>query len=228
MVARVRYKGLSIFALILLMFLIPIWGAHWLYYKGSYLIKQTSNHGILVTPPLNLINLPLQNLQGQALDERPFKQQWTLLSVSTASNDYFKKLYTMRQIRLMLGKDMPKAQRVLLFYDTQTPLRLSQSSLAPYTGTLLYVVPKKDWQQKFTSTALSQNTLIFDGFFIIDPEGRLMMGYRSSTNPKYIMQDLHRLISERDRAYLQSICRSEKSRDSAKLLPNLRRIRSCI
>ena len=192
-----RYKGLGTFLLILLLFLIPMWGAHWLYYKGSYLIKETSNHGTLVKPAPNLIQLPLQDLQGHVLHEHPFNKQWTLLSISNAKNaDYLKKLYTLRQIRLMLGKDRLQVQRMLLFYDVPVPLLLSQSSLDPYSGTLIYMVHKKDWRNLFVKTGLSQNAVMLDGFFIVDSEGRLIMNYNLSIKPKEIMQDLHRLISE--------------------------------
>jgi cytochrome oxidase Cu insertion factor (SCO1/SenC/PrrC family) len=189
------YKKFTALLLILLIFLIPMWSAYWLYYHGHYLIKHTLNHGVLLNPAPRIARLPLRDLQGHVLIQKPFTQQWTLLSItSDPISDTFKKLYTLRQIRLMLGKDMSKVQRVLLFYDVKTPLLFTDSALQPYAGSLLYVVNKKDWELLFANTTLAHNSLIFNGFFIVDPRGNLILSYNPSANPKDMMKDLHRLL----------------------------------
>jgi hypothetical protein len=135
-----RYKNLWILGFILLIFFIPLWTAQWLYYKGSHLIQRTCAHGTLLKPSINLNNLPLKDLQGKSLAQSPFEKHWTLLSVSldkTPKPITLKKLYTLRQIRLMLGKNSDKLQRVLILYPATSHNEITTASMQPYTGTLL-------------------------------------------------------------------------------------------
>jgi len=190
-----NYKNILILFLIVFLFLSPFWVADWLYYQEKHLITHTTNHGTLIIPPIDLSHLLLKDLHGATLHSDPFKGQWTLLAIApTANPDSFRKLYEMRQIRLMLGKNRNKLQRMLLFYRAKMPVILSSQLTALYTGSSFTVIDEKKWLALFTSSQLKQNFLILDGFFIIDPQGRLMMSYQPDANPKNIMQDLRRLI----------------------------------
>lgn len=185
-----KYKNILTLSLIALLFFSPFWIAHWLFYN-KHAFTHTTNHGQLITPPIDVSHMPFKNLQGTALHANLFKGQWTLLVIAPSANaNSFKKLYAIRQIRLMLGKNMHKVQRMLLFYRTKTPIILSSQLTAPYTGSLFVVIDEKKWGALFES----KNSLVFDEFFIVDPNGRLMMSYLPDTNPKNIMQDLRRLI----------------------------------
>lgn len=189
-----KYKNIFTLGLIVLLFFSPFWIAHWFFYH-KHAFTHTTNHGQLITPPIDLSHLSFKNLQGATLHANLFKGQWTLLAIAPSANDNsFKKLYELRQIRLMLGKHMHKVQRMLLFYRAKTPIILSSQFTAPYTDSLFVVIDEKKWVALFESGELHQNPLVFDGFFIVDPNGRLMMRYLPDTNPKNIMQDLRRLI----------------------------------
>lgn len=183
-----RYRNIIIVCLITFSFLSPLWLANLLYYKGNHLITHTTNHGTLLNPSIDIKQVALKNLQGTPFDMNQFKGRWILL-VLTASPDFngFKKLYEIRQIRLMLGKNMNKVQRMLLFYRVETPVVLSPQFTKPYAGTWFAVVDEKKW--------LHQDGKFLNGFFIVDPRGQLIMMYPSDASPKDMMQDLRRLVS---------------------------------
>ena len=181
---------------LLLIFVLPILGAHWLYYKGNQFIGHYSNHGKLLNPYVDLTQLPLNNLQNLPIQEKPFAHHWTLLSLANEDSDSLNKLYTLRQIRLMLGKNQDKIQRVLLIYGSSIPNKQNLSidsifrvtkdtsiAIGPYTGTRLFFIHQKDWPNQL------------NGYFIVDPRGQLIMVYTPPINPKHIMQDLQKLIA---------------------------------
>lgn len=190
-----KYKNILMVLLIVLLFFSPLWMANWLFYHHPHAIKHTTNRGILITPPLAINHTLFKNLQGIPVDTNPFKNYWTLVAVAAEPTPAsVKKLYTIRQVRLMLGKNMHNVQRMLLFYRAKTPISLSSQLTAPYTGTLFTVIDEKKWVMLFNSTQFRQTSTLLDGFFIIDPNSRLMMSYQPNSNPKDIMQDLRRLI----------------------------------
>lgn len=186
-------KNIWAIVIILLLFFIPILIANWFYYYGRHFITHTSQHGVLLKAPINLNTLPLKDLQGNALTKNPFQHHWTLATVTedrTLSPANLKKLYTMRQIRLMLGKHMSHVERLLIFYPVNTPLVLSEASLKPYHGTLLLTLPAVTMENDQLKLIIAAKK----GFILIDPRGQLMMFYDANTNPKFIMQDLKKLV----------------------------------
>lgn len=190
-----QYRPLIILLLMVMLFIIPVWMAHWLYYEGNHFVKHYSNHGTLIKPSLDLRHFPLKNLQGTLIKNTPFAGEWTLLSLSPTYNaTSLKNLYTLRQIRLMLGKNRDKIQRVLLFYDAKKPVQIPSTALIPYAGSQLFLTDRKNWLALFATRPLYKKSAALDGVFIVDPQGQLIMGYESPINPKHIMQDLHRLI----------------------------------
>lgn len=195
-----RYRNIIIVCLITLSFISPLWLANLVYYKGNRLITHTTNHGILLNPSIDMRQTTLKNLNGKPFDINKLKGQWTLLALTASPNlNGFKKLYEIRQIRLMLGKNMNNVQRMLLFYRAKPPIILPPQS-TNYAGTWFAVVDEKKWLQLFASLSLVDyganvpNPPYVSGFFIVDPRGQLIMMYPPDANPKDIMQDLRRLI----------------------------------
>lgn len=190
-----RYKNKWVLLLILLIFFFPMSAAYWLYHNAHQLIQHTSQHGLLLQPAIDLHALPLKDLQGNTPLQNPLDHHWTLLTATkdkTMTPANVKKLYAMRQIRLMLGKNMDKLQRVLIFYAVPHGLT-ADPIVKPYQGTLFLTLPfataKNVSVEKTTFAETAEKN-----FLVVDPRGQLILLYSLDTNPKYIMQDLRKLM----------------------------------
>lgn len=175
-----RHPKLTVFGIILL-FISPMWLAGWLYHHHRTFTTQTTNHGQLITPPISSHNLSYRDASGisHPLTEQT-SRSWTLLFITPSPT--VQMLYTLRQIRLMLGKNSHQLQPMLLFYDK------IQAKLPFDPNIRLGKINKLQWD-KLLKARYS------DGFFMLDPAGRLMMYYPTPTNPRHIMQDLQRLMT---------------------------------
>ena len=106
-------RGRIHFLLIAAVFFGPLLIATWLYYGGSSLQPETTaNHGTLLEP---IVNLNDSVPDSSVLDQR----LWLLLYADGAAcgEGCLKSLYTLRQSRLMLGREMDRVQRVFLHGD---------------------------------------------------------------------------------------------------------------
>jgi hypothetical protein len=146
-----------------------------------------SNHGALLSPITNVVE-PLSN---QDTAEK-LSEHWSLLFAShddcgpdTACREG---LYKMRQVRLMLGKNMDRVQRVLL--------PGSQPPAADYLAAeqLGLVILDDDELIAALRTHLP-NDMAEGGFFLVDPIGNLVMYFEPDLNPRHMLGDLKRLLS---------------------------------
>jgi hypothetical protein len=162
-------------------------------YLTYYVIKPESrtNYGALLDPRA----YPMPALGAMTLDGKPgdlgdYKGKWILLQVdaSDCQEQCKKKLFAMRQLRLMEGKEMSRIERVWLITDNQP---LETILMREYDGTrMLRVQPGvlKSWLPTEPETALA------DHIYMIDPLGNLMMRFPKDADPNKIKKDIHKLL----------------------------------
>ena len=171
--------------LIAAIFLGPLLLAAWLYYDGQSLQPEGRvNHGVLLEPIQNIG----EAVPGNALAERP-EAHWLLIYVNTdtCGEDCRFGLYTIRQIRLMLGREMERVERV--FLHGEAPLdtlfieaeheglvTLGETSLAGYLESRL-------------PEATPGN-----GYYLVDPLGNLVLYFPPGTTPRDMVSDIKRLL----------------------------------
>lgn len=188
-------KRLQLLGLIFL-FVGPLTVAAWLYYGDSgWRPGGSTSHGDLMQPAVPLPDVALRGPDGSALDTDALRGKWTLVYVGAGScPDACKEaLYNLRQVRLALGKEMDRVQRLFLydgaccdadFFAAQHPDLLLATADDEARETLLAVFP------------------VFDGVapeaagrsYLVDPLGNLMMSYSATTEPKGVLKDLKRLL----------------------------------
>jgi cytochrome oxidase Cu insertion factor (SCO1/SenC/PrrC family) len=162
-------------------------------YFTYYVIKPQSrnNYGALLDPR----DYPVPELGSTALDGKPatlddYKGKWLMLQVDggdcqKACQD---KLFEMRQLRLMQGKEMERVERVWLITDDQP---LPTIVMHEYDGTrLLRVKPAllKAWLPTEAGTSAA------DHIYLIDPLGHLMMRFPKDADPSKVKKDLSKLL----------------------------------
>ncbi len=180
---RQRTKGRLQFLLIAALFFGPLLFAAWLYYSGDALQPDArANHGALLEPIVNLEDA----VPGSAiLDSR----SWRLVYAEdgACAEPCRKALYTLRQSRLMLGKEMDRLDRVFL-HSAERPDNLLgaeeyQGLVALHDAALQAVLEDK-----------RPESLPAGGYYLIDPHGNLVLYFSPDIKPRDMVDDIKRLL----------------------------------
>lgn len=185
MTAQMTAKGRVQFLLIAAVFLGPLALAAWLYFAGQDLTPAgRTNNGALLQPIVNLADtLPDSALHAHA------DGYWVLLYANEAACDdaCAHSLYTLRQSRLMLGKEMDRLVRVFLHGDTVPDTVL----LADEHKGLVALQDNglKDLLDKKKPTDLEAG-----GYYLVDPLGNLVLYFRPDIDPSAMVEDIKHLL----------------------------------
>lgn len=171
--------------LIALVFLGPLLLAAWLYFGGSaFQPEGRTNHGELLQPLVNI---------RDALPESPIQEHnrghWLLVyrndGVCDAACEFA--LYTVRQSRLMLGKEMDRLVRVFLHGES-----------APDT---VYLAEEHAGLITLSDSGFSTllknkrpSELSAGGYYLVDPLGNLVMYFPPDIEPSDMVEDIKRLL----------------------------------
>jgi hypothetical protein len=174
---QLRARNLRTVGALAALFFLPVLASFWIYYFTDWRPAGSTAHGVLIQPPVQLAN-------GDV-----FQDKWTLLYVADGACDpaCVNALYIARQTRLLLNKDMPRVNRVLLatgpvdraLLERRHPGVLLLDASSPATDGVLRAIP----------AAQRAN-----GLFIVDPLGNLVMRYDARENPKGLLDDLKKLL----------------------------------
>ena len=178
-----RKKGRVQFLVIAAVFFGPLLFAVWLYYQGGALQPEARvNHGMLLEPIVNLADeVPASSI----LEER----LWLLVYVDNASCDEGceQALYTLRQSRLMLGREMDRLQRVFLHGD-EPPDNLLLAD--EHEG----LITLQDDALRSVLDNKKPEVLAAGGYYLIDPHGNLVMYFSPDVVPRDMVDDIKRLL----------------------------------
>ncbi len=192
--------------LIAAMFLFPLLLA-WMMYSGSLDFKPgfTRNRGTLVEPPVpvdwtiaTLAQIKTNGASESLSANNELERHWVILkAIPTDCNQpCLKKAAELRQVHLALGHKQTRI-RLALLLENSSPPEQAQNLLAIYPQFRLI----KDSSNGLPETLLeiqrrpSDQSEIFDGVFMIDPPGNIMMYYQAGGDPNDIKKDLKRLLN---------------------------------
>ncbi|MGZ3183564.1 MAG: SCO family protein [Telluria sp.] len=115
-------KGRAKLLLVLAICAAPLVASYVMYYGGFAQKLGRTNYGTLLDPR----QYPIPPLHASTLDGKPsgleaYQGKWRLIKVGPGACDdvCHKQLFTMRQLRLMQGKEMDRIERVWLVTDQQ-------------------------------------------------------------------------------------------------------------
>lgn len=180
-----RIKMLAILAVCLA----PVIASYFTY----YVIKPTArtNYGELLDPAkYPTPNLDAKTLEGTALALDDYKGKWLLIQVDVGScNQLCKvKLLDMRQVRLTLGKEMDRFERVWLITDDQV---LDEKTVQISDGVHLLRVKSSAVNAWLATNGSNPSNF----FYVVDPRGNLMMRFPKSVNLYKMKADLTKLLT---------------------------------
>jgi cytochrome oxidase Cu insertion factor (SCO1/SenC/PrrC family) len=174
-------------------FFVPLASSFWLYYGTGWRPARGAQHGDLIDPARPLPEVSLARADGAPLPPGFLRGEWHLVYVGDGScdEDCRAALVKSRQLRLALGKDVDRVQRVFLHTGTTPALDaldrehpdLVRASLEGDAGSRL-----------LAAFAAGSPTLGAGRLYIVDPLGNLVMSYAPDTSPRAILTDLERLL----------------------------------
>lgn len=173
-----------------LVFIIPILVSWYLVFFSDFKKGDGGTQkGELISPVIPLGEPEVFNLKNKTIES--INGKWTLLFfVENECNQLCEdKLYQLRQIRLALGKDRDKVDRLLVSKNKQQWSQYTNS----FNGQKYIDPTSRDYNRlikKFNDYA----GLDLKATYLIDPYGFLMMKYPQDDNPMGTIKDIERLI----------------------------------
>jgi cytochrome oxidase Cu insertion factor (SCO1/SenC/PrrC family) len=147
-----------------------------------------TNHGRLIEPAERFDASALTGVDGEPVDEGLLRGKWTLVYIepSECLAECDQAVYRMRQSRYAMGKDMDRVQRLVV---APRPLaKAAAEKLLIYDPALKVVAAGPEWIRR-RRLAEGQAEI-----YVIDPQGYLMMWYRTDDDPAGLIKDLKRLL----------------------------------
>jgi hypothetical protein len=190
--ARRRLRGRLTLILLVLAFALPLAVATWLYRNPQVWTPTTfTNHGALVDPPRPLEPLDLVELTGQHFGVEQLRGYWTLMHIEDSRCDSAceQALVKTRQLRLALGHDIDRVQRVYL--ATESPLLAPLAPVLEEHPRLRLVTGDR---QALTPVMALLGEDALGTVFLLDPLGNLVLGYRPGFDARGMFKDVKRLL----------------------------------
>jgi cytochrome oxidase Cu insertion factor (SCO1/SenC/PrrC family) len=155
----------------------------------------TRNNGVLISPPLPLKDLTIQTASGEAFDYSALPARWTVLIPVGSSCDAQcqQTLYLTRQIHIALGKNADRVRRFVL--STAYPLDAEFEKLLQQHPNMEVLKTDPAAFAQFFARAGSLQPLQNHLFFLVDPQGWVMMYYSPEHGGKAIMTDIKLLLA---------------------------------
>lgn len=190
--ARRRRRGRLTLVLLILVFALPLAVATWLYHNPQVWKPTTfTNHGELINPARPMEPISLVELSGEPFGTEQLLGYWTLLHVGHAHCDPAceEALVDTRQLRLALGHDIDRVQRVYLFTEAPalaalTPILDAHPRLRLVTGDRPALAP--------VMALLGSNAV--GHVYLLDPLGNLVLRYGPEVDARDMFKDVKRLL----------------------------------
>jgi hypothetical protein len=185
-----QLKGRLALVGIALMFFVPIFVSWYLVFFSDYKegIK-TVNNGELISPIINLSNLDMKAFSDDKVHSHD--RTWILAFLINEKCDEScqEKLYQIRQIRLAIGKDKDKLERLVI-----ANANLDWGTYKKEYPGQKYIDASMINFDSIVNAFKTNPELKADSIYLIDPYGNLMMQYKNGTEPTGIIKDIERLI----------------------------------
>ena len=180
-----RGSGRPQLLIIAAVFFGPMFFAGWLYYKGELLQPiGNTNNGALLEPVINLVDV----LPESALHEHnPGYWLLTYQNQGYCDEGCQQGLYTIRQLRLMLGKEMARVRRIFLHGETLPDTVFLADE---HQG----LISLRDENLSELLHQKKPRELAAGGYYLIDPHGNLVMYFDPGLDPGDMIDDIKRLL----------------------------------
>jgi len=193
--SNISRRPLLTLMLVLLIFVLPFAGA-WFMYNRHVLLPNPVNHGKLISSPISFPRLNLQSIEGNEFTASAVHGKWLLLYYTyVGDKNCYKRLYDMRQVRLALGADSDRVDRLLLLPYSVTPTTYNKIIEHDYSGTLTALLAQNSMEPMNNQRKLMKTVALQPGFlYVADPKGNIILSYSDNADPMGLLKDLKRLL----------------------------------
>jgi len=177
--------------LVLAVFAVPLIASYL-----SYFVWQPQgaarNYGELIQPQPLPETLSFTKLEGGQISLKELRGKWLMVQVDAGGCDAAceQKLYAMRQVRLMQGREQERVVRLWLVSDNAQPSPVLKQKI----DSMLLL---KDTSGALTAKLAAQapaQTNVKQHIYLIDPLGNLMLRWPANPDMKRMHKDLERLL----------------------------------
>lgn len=192
-------QGQYLIWVLLLIPVLVVLAATFVFFTGIGMPKDTRNKGILISPPQQINDIQLLDKNGKPfIFDREKDAKWTLLTAHSAycADDCKQRFWMSRQTRSALGQYRERVRRVWLVTegkldsDTEQWLQKEHSDIVVLQGN------EKKWQQLLMRSNYSSIDESQANFYLVDLQGFVMMYYTMQNTYKDIMADMKFLLKE--------------------------------
>lgn len=173
--------------LVMAMFALPVVASYLAYFvwppQGG-----VRNYGALIKPVTLAETLTVSAFDGSAVTLKTLRDKWLLVQVDVGAcpQECEQKLYAMRQVRVMQGRERDRVQRIWVVEDGRAPSAVLKQE---YEGTELLTDPTRALIGKLTADGDVKHFI-----YMIDPLGNVMMRWPANPDIKRMHQDIERLL----------------------------------
>lgn len=170
----------------------------------------TANSGELLPEPLNIRAFEFEAADGTKTSLSTSEPKWTLMLVNDGSScdaECNELLYLTRQIRIAIGRDYQRTQRLLVVdtaidaiqssgevvNDEGETKRESNDTVALLPQLEREHVDLKVWRRN-DQPVVPEGQLMPNSWYLVDPSGWVMMRYSTEVNYKDVIGDLKFLL----------------------------------
>jgi hypothetical protein len=180
----------SKFLLLVALFLVPTVASFFAFYLSPPTI--TSNYGTLISPVISLPIVPVRRLDSGSEATSPgLRGKWLVVTRDSGACevDCRKKLYAMRQARLILGRNQDRVLRVVLVDDDVRP---SEQLQKDFDGTIWIAAKSLPWLAALPVASPGAGGR--DSIYAVDTLGNVFMRYSADPDIKKLANDLQRVL----------------------------------
>lgn len=177
---------------LILTFIGPLILATLMYYSlDAWEQPERSNYGELLLPFEQLQTFDATGEQGEPVALDRLHGVWTLVYVATGECDIYceTSLFTLRQVRAMLGRDLTRLQ---YFYLATDKAALASAQRFKQGHPAMQIFSLNESAANGMMEAFGDKSERYS--FLIDPHGNLVLRYPQGARTKGIYKDVHKLL----------------------------------
>ena len=161
----------------------------------------TANSGEILANPVNIRNQPFTASDGSETSLDALEPKWTFMVVNSGDicdAACSELLYLTRQIRIAIGRDFHRIQRVMVVDAPANAIQIEGESAAEVATSLSDIIESEHpdvrvWQMG-AQPVVPERHVAENAWYLVDPSGWVMMRYASEVNYKDVIGDLKFLL----------------------------------
>jgi len=148
--------------------------------------EPSANYGELLLPPASITAHAFGRDEGGSFAFSSLKGRWILVTSDSGAcgEACVSKLATMRQVRLALGRNAARVERVFVVDDVRAPDR---AALAPFAGMVVALTPAG---MSLPPGPANDRAHVY----LVDPLGNVMLRWPAQPELRRMFRDLERLL----------------------------------